>query len=65
MSSGSMLNIQQAAARLFGDDFTEADTHRLYRDINAGNLEATQIGRRWFIPVWQIERIEGSSNEAG
>ena len=63
MTSGSMLNIQQAATRLFGDDFTETDAQRLYRDIRAGNMEATQIGRRWFIPVWQIKKIEGANEE--
>ena len=63
MTDGSMLNINQAAERLFGSDYTETDTHRLYRDINAKNIFGQKVGRRWFIPVWQIEKIEGSDAE--
>jgi hypothetical protein len=63
MTEGSMLNINQAAERLFGSDFTEADTHRLYRDIRAENIFGRKVGRRWFIPVWQIKKIEGANEE--
>ena len=61
--TGSMLSVKQAAQRLFGECYTEADTSRIYRGIKCGQIHAQQIGGRKYIPVWQIETLEGVTHD--
>lgn len=56
--TGSLMTVQQAAARLHGPDFTETDVNRLYRMINNKTIVSSRMGARKFIPIWQVEKLE-------
>lgn len=58
MALGSLLSVKQAALQLFGDDFTETDTNRLYTMIRRGDIAVTEMGNRKFIPAWQVDQLE-------
>ena len=60
--TGSMLTVQEAAQRLFGDA-TETHTARIYRSIKLGEIQVRKIGGRKMIPAWQIDNLEGRDVE--
>ena len=52
----SFLTTQEATERLFGD--TPSNRKRLLKAIKDGEIEARRFGKRWFIPIRAIERME-------
>jgi hypothetical protein len=56
-----LLTTLEATERLFGD--TPSNRKRLLRAIKTGDIEAVRIGKRWFVPIGEIERIEGNGSD--
>jgi len=54
---GQLMNIQQVAEVLHGKNFTQTDVHRLYRMVKNEQLDSVKMGRRWFVPVWAVEKL--------
>jgi len=52
-----LLPVKHAVELLHGADYTETDLNRLYLAIRRGVIACTEIGRRKFIPVWQVEKL--------
>ena len=57
MTSGELMSVIEVARRLHGDAFTSNDLRRIRRMVESEQIEATRLGRRIFIPRWQVEQL--------
>lgn len=54
---GQIMTVRQAAEELHGPNFTETDVNRLYHMIRRDQLEYVEMGRRRFLPTWQVDKL--------
>jgi len=52
-----LLTVQAAAEELWGPAYTATDVNRLYRMIWNDRIKYTTMGKRRFIPSWQVDKL--------
>lgn len=57
MTFGDLMSVTEVARQLHGDAYTPTDLRRIRHMAQREEIESTRLGRRIFIPRWQVDKL--------